>query len=160
MISEELNAEMNKQIVEELQSGYIYMGMGAWAEEQGLHNLANFMQIHAETEEFKHAMKFVKFIQEAGGKVEYGALEEITTAYKDVEELLNKAIAHEQHISARIRVLQEVADKNNDVYAQELLMWFHEEQMEEENLFEELMNLYELNNGRLGLFDHRVHHPE
>ncbi|MFX0148762.1 MAG: ferritin-like domain-containing protein, partial [Candidatus Hodarchaeota archaeon] len=34
---------MNKQIVEELRSAYIYLGMGAWAVEKGLKGLAEFM---------------------------------------------------------------------------------------------------------------------
>ncbi len=160
MISKELNDEMNKQIVEELHSGYIYMAMGAWAEEQGLHGLAKFMQTHAEKEEFQHAMKLVHFIQEAGGHVEYGAIEKTsTTVYKDAKNVLETAIKHEQHITARIRTLKEVAQKNNDWVAQPLIQWFLTEQMEEENLFEELLNQLELVDGRVGYWDHHVQHP-
>ena len=85
MIGKELNDEMNKQIVEELHSAYIYMGMAAWAEEKGIHKFAAFMQTHAEKEEFKHGMKFVKYIQEAGGIVKYGAIGKVTTEYENVE---------------------------------------------------------------------------
>ena len=69
---------MNKQIVEELRSAYIYLGMSAWAEDQGLKGLADFMKTHAEKEEYKHAMKFVKYIQKTGGNVEFGTIERIS----------------------------------------------------------------------------------
>ncbi len=160
MISKELNDEMNKQIVEELHSGYIYMAMAAWAEEQGLHNFAKFMQTHAEKEEFEHAMKLVRFIQEAGGHVEYGQIDGTsTTAYKDVKDVLKMAIKHEQHITARINTLKEVAKKNNDVYANQIIQWFLLEQMEEENLFEDLLDQLELMDGRIGLWNSHVKHP-
>ena len=160
MISKELNDEMNKQIVEELHSAYIYMGMAAWAEEKGLYGFAKFMQVHAETEEYKHAMKFRKFIQEAGGKVEYGTIEAVSTDFKNVEEVLKAAIEHEYHISARCKFLYELALKNNDHYAIPLLQWFNEEQMEEENLFEDLLTAYELTGKKDGYWDRHVKHPE
>lgn len=160
MIGSELNDEMNKQIVEELHSGYIYLAMSAWAEEKGLYNFANFMQIHAEKEEYKHAMKFVKFIQESGGKVKYGAIEAIPGDWPDLETVLKEAIKHEQHITARIKLLWDLAHDKGEVYAYEMLTWFLEEQMEEENLFEDLLTTYELVNKRPGYWDHHVSHPE
>ena len=159
MIGKELNDEMNKQIVEELHSAYIYMGMAEWAQEQGLHNFANFMKTHAETEEYKHAMKIVKYIRDAGGKVEYGAIGAASTDFKDVETVLNVAVKHEQHITARIKLLYELALGKKEYYALEMLEWFLKEQMEEENLFEELLRQFDLNGKRVGLWDHHVKHP-
>jgi ferritin len=160
MISKELNDEMNKQIVEELHSAYIYMGMAAWAEDKGLYGFAKFMQTHAESEEFKHAMKFVKFIQEAGGEVKYGAIGKVTTVYEDVEAVLKAAIKHEQHISARCKLIYELALEKKDYYAIEMMTWFLEEQMEEENLFEDLLTAYELTGKKDGYWDRHVKHPE
>ncbi|MHA1520703.1 MAG: ferritin [Promethearchaeota archaeon] len=159
MIGTEFNAELNKQIVEELHSGYIYMAMSAWAEAKGLHNFAAFMQTHAVKEEFKHAQKFVKYIQEAGGKVEYGTIEAVPMDWPDVEAVLKEVIGHEQHISARIKLLWDLAHEKGEVYAYEMLTWFLEEQMEEENLFEDLLNQFELTGKKAGYWEHHVHHP-
>ena len=159
MISKELNDEMNKQIVEELHSAYIYMGMAAWAEDKGLHGLANFLNTHATSEEFKHGMKFVKYIQEAGGIVKYGAIGKVTTEYENVEAVLKAAIKHEQHISARCKLIYELALEKKDYYAIEMMTWFLEEQMEEENLFEELLLSYELTGKKDGYWDRHVKHP-
>jgi ferritin len=160
MIGKELNEEMNKQIVEELRSGYIYLAMSAWAEDQGLHNFARFMQIHAETEEYVHAKKFVHFLQEAGGHVKYGTIEAVPSDWDDLETVLKEAIKHEQHITARIKFLWDLAHEKQEVYAYEMLEWFLEEQMEEENLFEDLLDQFELANKRPGYWDHHVEHPE
>jgi ferritin len=159
MIGKELNDEMSRQIVEELQSAYIYMGMSAWAEIQGLKNFASFMKTHAEKEEYKHAMKFFSYIIEAGGKVELGPLTKVSTDWADVETVLKEAIKHEKHISARIKLLWDLAHSKNEVYAYEMLTWFLKEQMEEENLFENLLIQFELGGKKLGIWDHHVKHP-
>jgi ferritin len=160
LISKELNELMNKQIVEELRSAYIYLGMAAWAEDQGLKGLANFLKIHAETEEYEHAMKFVKYIQEAGGKVEYGTIEMVSTDYENVEEVLKGAIKHEEHITSKIKDLMDLAQAKNEYYAYDLLNWFIQEQIEEENLFTDLYNKFLLNGKMLGVWDSHITHPK
>jgi len=159
-ISQEMNDLMNKQIVEELRSAYIYLGMAAWAEREGLKGFANFMRTHAEQEEYKHAMKFVGYILEAGGKVEYGTIEKISTDWQDVETVLKEAISHEEHITSTIKNLMDLAQQKNEVYAFELLNWFLEEQMEEENLFTDLYDAFKLSSGNLLMWDRNIKHPE
>ncbi|TFG01987.1 MAG: ferritin, partial [Promethearchaeota archaeon] len=159
-ISQEMNDLMNKQIVEELRSAYIYLGMAAWAEREGLKGFANFMRTHAEQEEYVHAMKFVHYILEAGGKVEYGTIEKISTDWQDVETVLKEAISHEEHITERIKNLMDLAQQKNEVYAFELLNWFLEEQMEEENLFTDLYDAFKLSGRNLLMWDRNIKHPE
>ena len=151
---------MNKQIVEELRSAYIYLSMAAWATEKGLKGLANFMTIHAEEEEYKHAMKFAKFIQETGGKVEFGTIEKVSTDYENAEEVLKAAIKHEEFITTKIKELMDLATSKNEYYAYELLNWFIQEQIEEENLFTDLYNDFLLSGKMLGVWDHHIKHPE
>ncbi len=160
LISPELNDLMNKQIVEELRSAYIYLGMAAWAEEQGLKGLAAFMKIHAESEEYIHAQKFVNYIIETGGKVEYGTIEKVTTNYQNVETVLKEAIKHEEHITSKIKALMDLATDRKEYYALDLLNWFIQEQIEEENLFTDLYTSFELSGKNLGVWDHYVKHPD
>ena len=159
-ISQELNELMNKQIVEELRSAYIYLGMSAWAQDKGLKGLANFMKTHAEKEEYKHANKFANYIQETGGKIEYGTLESVSTDYENVEELLKAAIKHEEYITNKIKELMDLAQAKNEYYAYDLLNWFIQEQIEEENLFTDLYNDFLLSGKILGVWDHHIKHPD
>lgn len=150
---------MNKQIVEELRSGYIYLGMGAWAEDQGLKGLGSFMRTHAEKEEYEHAMKFVDYIIEAGGKVKYGTIEKISTDYENVEQVLKEAISHEEHITSTIRNLMDLAQEKKDYNAYDMLNWFVQEQIEEENLFTELYDAFKLAGKNLLVWDRNISHP-
>jgi len=159
LISQELNDLMNKQIVEELRSAYIYLGMAAWAEAQGLKGLASFMKTHAEKEEYEHAMKFAKYIQETGGKVEYGTIDGVSTDYENAEEVLKAAIKHEEFITNKIKELMDLAQSKDEYYSYDLLNWFIQEQIEEENLFTDLYNNYLLSGKMLGVWDHRIKHP-
>ena len=151
---------MNKQIVEEIRSAYIYLGMAVWAEEQGLKGLAAFMKTHAETEEYIHAQKFVKYIIETGGKVEYGTIEKVSTNYPDTEAVLKEAIKHEEYITSKIKALMDLATEKKEYYAYDLLNWFLQEQIEEENLFNDLYTSFELSGKNLGVWDHHVEHPD
>lgn len=160
LISQELNDLMNKQIVEELQSAYIYLGMAAWATEKGLKGLAHFMKTHAEKEEYKHAMKFAHYIQETGGKVKFGALEIASSDYENTEELLKTAIKHEEHITNKIKDLMDLAQAKNEYYTYDLLNWFIQEQIEEENLFTDLYNDFLLSGKMLGVWDNHIKHPD
>lgn len=159
LISPEMNDLMNKQIVEELRSAYIYLGMGVWAEEQGLSGLANFMKTHAETEEYEHAQKFVHYIIETGGKVKYGTIEKVSTDYEDVEQVLKEAIKHEEHITSTIKNLMDLATEKKEYYAYDLLNWFLQEQIEEENLFTQLYDRFLLMGKNLAMWDSHIEHP-
>lgn len=151
---------MNEQIVEELRSAYIYLGMAAWADTQGLKGLAAFMRTHAEEEEYKHAMKFFDYILEAGGKAELGTIEKVSTDYQDVEQVLKEAIAHEEHITSKIKGLMDLAQRLNDYNAYDMLNWFTQEQIEEENLFTDLYDAYKLSGKNILVWDRNIKHPE
>lgn len=59
---------MNDQLNFELYSGYLYLAMAAWFEEQNLDGMAGWRRIQAK-EEYEHAMKFWKHIVDRGGHV-------------------------------------------------------------------------------------------
>ncbi|MBY9006385.1 MAG: ferritin [Candidatus Lokiarchaeota archaeon] len=159
LISKELNDLINEQIVEEIRSGYIYLGMSAWAAKEGLSGLASFMKIHAEKEEYKHAMKFFQYIIETGGKVELGTIENVSTDYSSAEEILKGAITHEEHITKKCKELMDLAQEKKEYFAYDMLNWFLREQIEEENLFNQIYDDFLHANKSLGVWDHHLKHP-
>ncbi len=158
-ISKELSDLMNKQIVEELRSAYIYLGMSSWAAEQGLRGFSDFMKTHAEKEEYKHAIKFFTYIIEAGGKVELGTIDSIPVDYANVEEALKAAIKHEEHITSKCKGLMDLAQEMKEYYAYDMLNWFLQEQIEEENLFTQIYDDFLHVNKNLGVWDQHLKHP-
>ena len=140
-ISEKLNEEYNIQVKEELESGYIYLAMSAWFAERTLNNLAAWFHKQAE-EEFEHAMKFVNYILDTGGKVEYAELKKPKGDFNNILEILEAAYEHEKYITGRIHHLYEVASELKEYSAFPMLHWFLDEQIEEEEQTAALIDMY------------------
>ncbi|MBT3864777.1 ferritin [Candidatus Peregrinibacteria bacterium] len=131
MMDKTLLKEMNKQIQEELYSAYLYLAMSAYLEGEALPGAAHWMQLQQQ-EETMHGMKFFNYIQSRGDKVELLELEKPPKAFGELVDVFKASLEHEQHITARINTLYELAVKVKDYSAQTFLSWFVDEQVEEE----------------------------
>ena len=157
-ISEKMNEALNKQIGEELESAYIYLGMAAWFEERTLVKLAEWFDLQAK-EEFVHAMKFKSHILERGGTVHYPILNEQKQDWVNIQEILDATLAHEQHITRKINELYELAQEIKEHATIPLLLWFIEEQVEEEDNAMALIDKYKGYKNDFN-FDHHVKREE
>lgn len=131
MMNKKIESAFNDQINAELFSGYIYLAMAAYFDSENLKGMAHWMKIQA-NEEFEHAMKFVDFNHDRGGKVKYKAIEAPKDKWSSPLAVFKEAYEHEQYISKRIYELMDLAIAEKDYPAQEFLRWFVEEQVEEE----------------------------
>ena len=57
MVSEKMEKALNGQLNAEVYSGYLYLSMAAYFEDEDLAGFANWMRVQAE-EELEHGMKF------------------------------------------------------------------------------------------------------
>lgn len=130
-IDEKLAKVMNDQLNYELYSGYIYLSMAAWFEENTLEGMAKWMKIQA-GEEFEHAMKFWKHIIDRGGKVKLEAIDKPKTDWNSPLEAWSDAYDHELKVTKRIFKIGDLAKELADKSAKPLLSWFYDEQIEEE----------------------------
>jgi ferritin len=130
-ISKELTDALNDQINYELYSGYIYLSMATYMEEQNLNGMANWLKVQAE-EEYEHAMKFWNHVADRGGRVTLAAIEEPKTEWQSPLEVFQDAYEHEMKVTKRIFNIGELADKLGDRSVEPLLAWFYDEQVEEE----------------------------
>ena len=121
----------NEQINEELFSSYIYLAMAAHFETLNLEGFTNWMKLQAQ-EELGHAMRLFDHINRRGGRVSLKAIGEPPLDYGSPVEVFEKALAHEQHITACINRLYKIALEEHDYAAQMELQWFIDEQVEEE----------------------------
>lgn len=131
MIKKRIQDAFNKQINEETFSAYLYWSMSAWFESINLPGFANWMRCQAQ-EEMVHAMKFYHHILERGGTVKLTALAAPKTEWASPLEAFQEASKHEQHITACINKLVDLAAQQKDHAAQPMLQWFVAEQIEEE----------------------------
>jgi ferritin len=158
LISKKFNDALNKQIKEELDSGYLYLSMSFWLEERAYHNLANWYYVQAQ-EEYEHAKKFIDYIIETGGTVELHELAKPKFEWESIKQILEAGLAHEQHITKTIIDLWELAEKLNELQPRSLLQWFIDEQVEEEANANELIDKYKGFKSDM-LFDHHTHREE
>ena len=131
MISKAVESAINEQIKKEFYSAYLYLSMAAHFEEQNLNGFAHWMRVQFQ-EEQGHALKFYDYVHERGGTVKLLAIDQPPAEWKSALELFNQVLEHEQHVTASIHKLYELAGKENDYATQIMLQWFITEQVEEE----------------------------
>jgi ferritin len=131
MFSDRLNSAFNAQIKNELNSAYIYFGMAAYFDNEGLPGFAHWMRAQAQ-EEIEHAMKFYTFVYDREGSVTLEGLDQPKADYESPLAVFKAAYEHEKYISGTIHHLYKLAQEEDDYASRPLLHWFIEEQVEEE----------------------------
>lgn len=131
MLSDKMQSALNTQIKEELQSAYIYLQMSAESDRLGLPGFANWFKMQY-TEELAHADRFFHYVLERNGEVDLHALDKPQLGEESPLSMFEKALAHEQHITACIFKLKDLARDESDHATDVFLEWFVNEQVEEE----------------------------
>lgn len=154
MLKERVLKALNNQINAEQYSALLYLSMSAWFEDKGLPGFANWMYVQYQ-EELTHANKFFKFVVERNGKVELKAIEQVPVEFNSLLEVVEKTLAHEQHVTELINNIVDVATEERDHATQSFMQWFVDEQVEEEANVSELLDSLRLIEGEAkgnGLF--------
>ena len=131
MLSDKMQAALNKQLNAELYSGYLYLSMNAYFKGLNLDGFANWMHYQA-LEELTHGMKFYDFINQRGGQVILDQIEAPPTSWNSPLAVFEATLEHEQKVTGLINDLMEVALSERDHATQIFLQWFVSEQVEEE----------------------------
>ncbi len=131
MIGKKFQDAVNEQINAELYSAYLYMSMGTYFESLNLGGFANWMKVQA-LEEMTHADKFHHHVVERGGRVLLKAIKAPETDWDSPLAAMEAVYKHEQHVTALINKLTDVAEAAKDRAAYGMLQWFIDEQIEEE----------------------------
>lgn len=151
MLNKKVEAAMNDQLQNELQSAYVYLGMSAYCESQSLPGMATWLRNQFEEEQL-HAMKFYNFILDREGQVTLKQLDAAPTDYGSPLQVFETALEHEKKVTADINDLYDLANKEHDFASQAWLDWFAQEQVEEEKTVGQIVDdLKRVSNGN-GLY--------
>jgi ferritin len=134
---------INAQIQLEFSSAYVYLAMSVHCESESLPGFAKWLRVQWE-EEISHAMKFIDYVHERGGKVSLGPIDQPKAAWKSPTDIFESVLSHERKVSASIHSLYEVALKEKDYPTQGLLQWYIKEQVEEEKNATDIIALMKL----------------
>ncbi len=147
MIKKEVLDAMNEQINAETYSAYMYLSMAAYFENMGLSGFAHWMKVQYQ-EESAHSIKFFNYVASRGGKVLLKAIEQVPVDFDGIVDVYEKTLAHENHVTSLINNLMNVAIAASDHASQNFLMWFVDEQVEEEANVEKILSTLKLINGQ------------
>jgi ferritin len=131
MLGNKIQDAFNKQLNAELFSSYLYLSMSAHFESQNLKGMARWMRLQAQ-EELQHALKFLDFINERGGRVLLAAVEGPKTEWGSPLEVFEETSKHESKVTGLINDLVALSFSEKDHASSTFLQWFVTEQVEEE----------------------------
>ena len=152
MLSKNIEKKLNDQINAEFYSAYLYLSMSAYLNDISLTGFAQWTRAQYEEEMF-HAMKMYDYVLERGGKISLQAIEKPKQSWKDIIDIFEDILAHEQSITQSINQLVNFAMDERDHATVNFLQWFVDEQVEEEASVSEILAQLKLVGGQgSGLF--------
>src|SRR5262245_15174520 len=140
LISKKMNAAINQQIGNELGDSMQYVAIASRFAGEGLSALAGHFYKQSE-EEREHAMRFVHYLDDAGGKVEIPTIPAPRTDFKNVADAVRLALNHEIKVTGQINSLVDLALKESDHISRDMLSWFVKEQLEEVSSMDNLLKV-------------------
>ena len=130
LISEKLNEALNVQIGNELGNSHQYVAIATYFEGECLFGLAKIYYKQAE-EEREHAMKIVKFVLDAGGKVAVPEVPAPRNEFSSAEDAAQLAYDSEVRTTDQINGLVALASQEKNYITLNFLQWYLNEQLEE-----------------------------
>jgi ferritin len=158
MLSKSIQDALNEQIKHEFYSSYLYLSMAAYFESANWPGFATWVRVQSE-EESTHAKKFFQYVTDRGGRVVLGTIDAPPVEFKNTADVFQQVLAHEQKVTALIDKLYALAVNEKDYASQSFLLWFIDEQVEEEKnaslICEQLKRIGE-STGSLFALDHQL----
>jgi ferritin len=150
MISQKLGTAINAQVGHELGASHQYIAIAIYFDQEGLPALAQHFYKQS-VEERGHAMRFVKFLIDAGGDVKVPAIPAPKTGFKSAADAVKLALESEIRVTAQINALVDQAIADKDHGGRNALEWFVNEQREEMASMDTLLRMVK-RAGEHGLF--------
>ncbi len=138
-----VESALNEQIQKEEYSSRLYLAMAIWCEVKGYPGAAAFLYEHAD-EERMHMLKLVHFVNDRGGKAQLMPIEVPPSEFESVEEVFTKIKKHEEYITESINNLYGITVDEKDYTTGNFLQWYITEQVEEESLFNTILDKIKL----------------
>jgi bacterioferritin B len=140
LMSREMNDQINAQIGHEFGASLQYVNIAGYFDGAALPVLAQHFFRQAD-EEREHAMKFVRYVLEAGGTVAIPAIPASRAKFGSAEEAVSLALEWELAVTKQINELLDRASRERDYVAHDFLEWFAREQLEEVSSMETLLKM-------------------
>lgn len=142
MLSKQLHEAINAQINAELWSAYLYLAMSLDAENKGYKGVANWFYVQFQ-EEQDHARIFMNYLNSVDAKVTLLPIAEVPAKWDTVLEMFKQTLEHEKKVTSLINNLAYIANEDHDFSSINRLVWFIDEQVEEEESARDMITAME-----------------
>jgi ferritin len=142
-ISSEIAKAINDQIAYEASATQAYVAIASWCERTGYNGSATFFFEQA-AEENTHMLKFVHYLNNSGVEAVIPATEKPQGKFDSLESTFQAGLKSEQKVTKLINNLVEVVEREKDRATYSFLQWFVSEQIEEETLFETILQKFDI----------------
>lgn len=142
-LKEEIEIALNAQGKIEADASQKYLAMASWLDRNGFEKSAGYMYKQAE-EEREHFLKIFKYINEVGGTAITPTIGEVQQDFSSFQEIFEVALQNEIMVTNAIHKIVGKCRQENDYATEEFMMWYVEEQREEEKNARRALELIEL----------------
>ena len=151
MIKEVVLKALNEQVNAEYYSAYFYLTMSAYADRTGFKGVANWLFIQAQ-EELAHGTHIYKHILERGAATSFAVIELPPVTFENIQDVFEKVLKHEQYVTERINKIASIAMRENDHATYQFILWYVNEQIEEETTANEILSKIRLIGDNISMF--------
>ena len=131
---------INEQIGYEFSASLQYYAIAAHFAAEALPQLSSHFFKQAE-EEKEHALRFIKYVVDAGGRVVIPAIDAPQGNFASPEQAVKLSLDQEVKVTHQINALVELARSQNDYITINFLQWFLTEQLEEVSSMDNLLKI-------------------
>lgn len=131
MISNEIKSLINKQINDEIWSAYLYLSMSLDSYYKDYSGAGQWFYVQA-MQEIDHACRLQKYLLSQGQHVDLLPIDGVPTQWTSLLTMFEDAMNHEKAITKCINNIVNQAKEEQDYATLSMLMWFVDEQIEEE----------------------------
>lgn len=152
MLSKKLHDAINAQINAELWSAYLYLAMSMDAETKGYKGVANWFYVQFQ-EEQDHARIFMNYLNSRDAKVTLLPIDEVPATWNSVLDMFKQTLEHEKKVTSLINNLAAIANEDRDFASINRLVWFIDEQVEEEESARDMIaNVEAVEDNKYGMY--------
>lgn len=142
-ISKRILQLLNEQIVMETNASSYYLSVASWCKVNGYDGAACFFRAHS-AEERDHMLKIIQYLNELRIHAKIPKIDQPPQNMKTLEQVCKTALENERKVTKSINKIIDTAQKENDHRTNVFLEWFVNEQIEEEDLFETILQKFDV----------------
>src|ERR1700722_20390286 len=140
LTSQKVIDAINEQIGYEFSAELQYYAIAAHFAAEALPQLSQHFFQQAE-EEKGHALRFIKYVVDAGGRVVIPGIDAPKSKFKTPKDAVKLSLDQEIHVTQQINALVNLATKQSDYITINFLQWFLTEQLEEVSSMDNLLKI-------------------